>query len=172
MNVVVTGPNAKGKGWITGERVRDAGGDWPNVVVIGPKIQDGGGTAAGGWLSSRGAGRSTVVVGVVGARGGVVPGRWAAVDAAVGACGEGGVMPVDDAAAASAFLFLLRSRLFLLLPFFSSPSFGASAFPISSCCCLTGSASGASRGKVLALIIFDRVQWLWMRKRRRPGGGR
>lgn len=37
-------------------------------------------------MSSRGAGRSTVVVGVVGAMGEVVPGRWLAVDAAVEAC--------------------------------------------------------------------------------------
>lgn len=50
MNVVVTGPNTKGEGWFTGGRGRgrgrDAGCDLPNVVVIGPKINDGGGTGA------------------------------------------------------------------------------------------------------------------------------
>lgn len=148
---MVTGPNEKGKGWFTGGRVRDVGGDWPKVVAIGPKINDGGGAGAGagsGWLSSQGAGRSTIVVGVVGG-------------AVAGSCGEGGVMPVGAAVVASSFLFFLRSRLFLLFPFFSpsppSSLIEASSFPISSCCCLTDSASGASRGKVLALIIiFDR----------------
>lgn len=47
MNVVLTGPNAKGIGWVTGGRVRHAGGDRPNAVVIGPKIKDGEGTGAG-----------------------------------------------------------------------------------------------------------------------------
>lgn len=100
-------------------------------------------------------------------------GSWVAVGVTVGSCGEGGVMPVGAAVVASAFLFFLRSRLFLLLPFFSpSPpsSFGTSSFPTSSSCCLTDSASGASRGKVLALIVFDRsidsgAKWyVWIMK--------
>lgn len=48
MNVVVTCPNAKGEDWMAGGRVKDAGGDWPNVVVIGPKIKGGEGTGAEG----------------------------------------------------------------------------------------------------------------------------
>lgn len=47
MKVVTIGPNAKGEGLITGwDCGRDAGGDWPNVVVIGLKAKDGGGTCA------------------------------------------------------------------------------------------------------------------------------
>lgn len=55
MNVVALGPNAKGeKGWSFtaggGSRVRDAAGGaagaWPNVLVIGPKVNDVGGTRA------------------------------------------------------------------------------------------------------------------------------
>lgn len=47
MKVVATGPNAKGEGLITGGGCgRDAGGDCPNVAVIGPKAKDGGGTCA------------------------------------------------------------------------------------------------------------------------------
>lgn len=96
-----------------------------------------------------------MVVGVIGATGAAVAGRWLAVGATIGSCGVGAVMPVG-AAAPSAFLFFLRSRLFLLLPFFFPPSFAASSFPTSSCCCLTGSASGASPGKLLVLVMFDR----------------
>ena len=41
VKVVETGPNAKGEGLIIGGTVgRDAGGDWPNAVVIGPKLKD------------------------------------------------------------------------------------------------------------------------------------
>lgn len=62
VNVVVMGPNAKGKGWFNEGRVKDAVDDWPSVVVIGSKINNGGGTGAEariGWLSSRGSGGST-----------------------------------------------------------------------------------------------------------------
>lgn len=153
MNVIVMGPNAKGKGWFNEGRVKDAVDDWPSVVVIGSKINNGGGTGVEvriGCLSSRGTGGSTAVVGVIGAT--------------VGSCAEGGLMPVGAAVVvASAFLFFLLSRLFLLFPVFSlsPPSFffieAFSSFPTSSCCCcLTDSASRASRGKVLAFIIFDR----------------
>lgn len=146
MNVVVMGPNAKGKGWFNEGRVKDAVDDWPNVVVIGSKINNGGGTGA----EARGTGASTAVVGVIGAT--------------FGSCGEGSVMSVGAAVVvASALLFFLLSRLFLLFPFFSfsPPSVffieDFSSFPTSSCCCcLTGSASRTSRGKVLAFIIFDR----------------
>lgn len=95
-----------------------------------------------------------MVVGTIGAMGGIVASRWVAVGATFGSCGESVVVPVD-AATASAFLFLLRPRLFLLLPFFCSPSFGVTSSPISSCCCLTDSASGALRRKVLVPIILS-----------------
>lgn len=46
MNRVDTGPNAKGEGLINeGTIGRDAGGDWPNSVVIGPKVKDNGWTS-------------------------------------------------------------------------------------------------------------------------------
>lgn len=70
----------------------------------------------------------------------------------VGSCGEDGVMPVGAAAfvISTPFLFLLRSRFLLLLPFSShSPLTFPFFFAISSyCCCLTtGAASVASQKK-------------------------
>lgn len=112
-------PNPKGEGLITeGTIGRDAGGGWPNALVIGPKVKDNGLTSVEaeiGRSSSRSANGSTVVFVVVGAIGGVGARRWVTVGPGVGGCGEGDLMPFG-VAAPSAFLSLLRSPLLLLFP--------------------------------------------------------
>lgn len=139
--MVVMGPNAKGKDWFNERRVKDAVNDWPNIVVIGLKINNGGETGAKvriGWLSLRGIGWSMVVFGVIGVT--------------IESCGQGVVMSVSAVVVvAPSFFFFLLSCLFLFFPFFSlslASFFFIKAFfsfPTSSCyCCLTSSASKAS----------------------------
>lgn len=68
-----------------------------------------------------------------------------------GVRGTGAAVMLIWCPAPSAFFFLL-SLLYWPRHFFSSPSFGASSVLTSSCCCLTGPASGALEG-MLELML-------------------
>lgn len=116
----------------------------PNVVVISPKLNEGGGTGAHakiGGLLVFDASESTIVVGVGGRMRGIGAAGWIAGRSRARGCDK------DDHLAPSTFLFFLLSLLVWLLPFFSSSTSGAS------CCCSTGPANRASEGKTLELMI-------------------